>query len=436
MIKYNTTIKKEDKDNFELLLRELNYMVNLNEESNLNDIGKKLIEVTDICKKFINKDVQEMIYKLTKLLLNEGLSDNFQYQLSLLNDISTRDIEKETIDFIGDKYQELYKDKKLDGGISTLCVELDKRIGGMRKGKIASFVGASGCMKTTTVLNIAYNEVKKGSNVVFLSLEEPVYDIYSKILSRHSRTTGNNFTTQSILQKKLNTNEEEILFNTIEKSFKELKGNLYILGEEHLGSMSQMEITNRLKEIEEKIKQDTNDETQGIDIVIVDHLQIFRFCSIDTKNEFEIMNSYVSYFRKQAKNFLDTNKEVLIILLSQVNREGMAYAQKHDGLYKMQHIAEASELERASSYIISLYTDGMVQASKLLKMGAIKLRGAALPLDAVNVFADGQYYQVGEVEVQDFTNYSYEDVNVEPQVEVDEETLIQTLEDLLGGLNI
>ena len=68
---------------------------------------------------------------------------------------------------------------------------------------------------------------------------------------------------------------------------------------------------------------------------------------------------YTSFFRQQSLSWLHEKRQISVILLSQANREGYAYAQKTDGQYLSQHVAEDSEVERASAYIISVYTDSM-----------------------------------------------------------------------------
>ena len=146
---------------------------------------------------------------------------------------------------------------------------------------------------------------------------------------------------------------------------------------------------------------------------------------------------YVSFFRRQALSFLNEKREVAVILLSQVNREGVTYAQRHDGRYQMQHIAEASELERSSTYVITVYADATTQLSKLLKIGAVKLRNAPLPMDTINVFADGEYYHVGISPTPTQKEYNISDiesssVNVLP--EENEDKLPYELKNVLGEL--
>ena len=98
------------------------------------------------------------------------------------------------------------------------------------------------------------------------------------------------------------------------------------------------------------------------------------------------------------------------MVLSQANREGVAYAQRHDGMYLSQHLAEASEVERASSYIVSVYTDPMIQITKQLKVGAVKLRNAQLPADSIVVSAEGEFYQVGDIAIPEQMDYSTDSI--------------------------
>ena len=89
----------------------------------------------------------------------------------------------------------------------------------------------------------------------------------------------------------------------------------------------------------------------------------------------------------------------------------------------------------------------MSQASKLFKMGALKLRNAALPMDTVNVYADGEHYCVGEiVDVPKMMDYTSEDVfgdsgsqltneppAVDPYSQLNDELLAGDIEALLRG---
>ena len=369
-------------------------------------------------KHFLTSDVREKIYQLKKEL----------------------EVEETEYCSIGDKFVELYNSKVNHKGISFLCPKLDELTGGIVSGTICTLAGAPGSMKTTLSLNICYNAIKKGKNVVYFSLEETPLRLFEKLLSRVSVDVGIPLSVSDISQDKLSDTEKDELFNKVLPYLNNLSGNLYIIGEEDLVNYETITIEKKLKEIDELAKKQTLEKTEeenhGIDLVVVDYIQLLKYASSE-KDEFSVINMYVSFFRRQALSFLNEKREVAIILLSQVNREGVAYAQKHNGEYKMQHIAEASELERSSTYIISVFTDATTQISKLLKMGAVKLRNAALPMDTINVFADGEYYHVGISPTPTQKEYSVSDVessSVTVLPKKNEDELSDELKNTLGEL--
>lgn len=304
------------------------------------------------------------------------------------------------------KFKELYDKQVQIKGISLLCPELDKRIGGILPGTICSIVGGPGSMKTTYTTNIMYNQLKEGKNILYLSLEEPAMQLYSKLLSRVSTDVGKQIQHNDITHSNLEDTDKEILYNEIEPFIDKLPGKLYIVDEEELTDYNLTTLEATFKKVEKLSVQETN---KGIDILVVDHAQLLKYARTDMA-ESSVVNMYVSFFRQQSLSWLHEKKQITVFLLSQVNREGMDYAQKHNGMYLMQHIANASEIERASTYMISVYNDSQLQMMKILKVGTMKLRNAQLLSDTVQVYADGAYYQVGDTAVPEQEDYSTDDL--------------------------
>ena len=388
--------------------------------SNDNDTLEKVEKFISYLrnKHFLTSDVREKIYQLKKEL----------------------EVEETEYCSISDKFVELYNSKVNHKGISFLCPKLDELTGGIVSGTICTLAGAPGSMKTTTALNICYNAVREGKNVVYFSLEETPFRLFEKLLSRVSVDSGVPLSVSDISQDKLDTNDKTNLFNKVLPYLNSLSGDLYIIGEEDLVNYETITIEKKLKEIDELAKWRTlekrGEENHGIDLVVIDYVQLLKYASSE-KDEFSVINMYVSFFRRQALSFLNEKREVAVLLLSQVNREGVTYAQRHDGRYQMQHIAEASELERSSTYVITVYADATTQLSKLLKIGAVKLRNAPLPMDTINVFADGEYYHVGISPTPTQKEYNISDiesssVNVLPEENEDE--LPDKLKNVLGEL--
>ena len=295
--------------------------------------------------------LNEEVNKLFDIVARYGTGDSFYRQLIRL--LSFADNKDGVYKSVGDTFCEDYQQIKPGEGISFLCPAIDERTGGISEGELCTILGASGSMKTTYSSNIAYNAVKKEG----------------------------------------------------------LSGNLYLLGERDLWNYSLQTLEDKFREIDFIAQEQTG---HGIDLLVVDHIQLLKY-SAESMDPTNTINMYVSFFRQQCLSWLHEDRSIAVILLSQANREGYKYAEKNDGAYLPTHVAEASEVIRASSYIISVYTDATVQITKLLKLGCVKLRGAQLPLSTINVFADGEVYQVGDTSVShaDYTMNDLMDVNIE-----------------------
>lgn len=390
--KYIWLVEKQLQGNmpsFEVLRSEFDTL-NFDNVFKIEDVEK----LTDYVYMFISQ--RKHRYISTKLL---ALSDKVSTQG--LSDEDTADIYKYLADSendggyesIADNFLDIYEKQEKLVGISFLCPELDNLTGGITPGQVCTILGAPGSMKTTYSSNIAYNALKQGKNVLYLSLEEPSMQLFSKWLSRCSLDTRTPIPQKDVVQKTLDTKQREILFNQVYPQLNSYAGKLFILDEQQITDYSIATLESKFKEIDKLARERTD---HGIDLLVVDHIQLLKFAvtGVDT---ITAINMYVSFFRRQSLNWLHEKRPISVILLSQANRAGYEYAQKHDGLYMSQHVAEASEVERASAYIISVYTDSMTQLTNQLVLGAVKLRGAALPTSVIPIYADGSMYQVGNV---------------------------------------
>lgn len=391
----------------------------------------KQLEILKSCFRWTDT-IDKQIDELKRIFDFRGISREFNEQLSKVIKYANKEKEETTYQPIQERFKELYLAKIKQKGISFLCSELDRLTGGIQPGTICTIAGGPGSMKTTTAVNIAYQAVKDGKNVLYLSLEETTMQLFSKLLARVSVDIQKPLNTNDITQSKLSSEDQTVLFEEVLPYLENLSGSFQMIGDNDLSSYEFSHLESKFKLIDKHLKSKNNDD-HGIDLMVVDHIQLLKYAS-STKDEYKVMNEYVSFFRKQSLSFLNEDRQISVILLSQVNREGIGYAKKHNGMYQMQHVAEASEVERASTYIISTYTDAMSQTTKLFKVGALKLRNAQLPMDTINVFADGAYYQVGDAYIPEQSACENFDVSADsgaPSQAVD-----YSLDDLMEGLNL
>lgn len=375
----------------------------------ISDIG----ELTDYVYLFINQKRQQFISSkfltFADTVRSQGLSSEMVEDIYRCVAIAETG---EEFDSIVDNFKSMYDEQVVHDGIPFLCSTIDDRTGGISAGELCTILGASGSMKTTYSSNIAYNAIKEGKNVLYLTLEETPMTLYCKWLSRASVDVGRPLKAQDIVQHKLEEKDKDILMNEVEPYFKGLAGNLYLVGEQELGDYSMTSFESKFKEVDKLAIEQSG---HGIDLLVVDHIQLIKF-AVTNMDPITVINMYVSFFRQQCLSWLHSDRSIAVILLSQANRDGYKYAQKHNGAYLATHVAEASEIIRAASYIISVYTDANVQVTKLLKLGCVKLRGAQLPVDTVDVYADGALYQVGDSDFKQSKDYTMNDL-MEAEIE-------------------
>ena len=354
-----------------------------------------------------NDNLGNDIKRLGEILSTYGLGSEFEEQL---NKIFLRtQIENTEYIPIYDKYKELYSNMQREKGLSFLVPIFDKYTGGIMPGTICTIVGAPGSMKTTYAVNISYQAAVDGKNVCYLSLEESPVQLFSKLMSRVSKDIYGKepLNVNDVVRGNLSEVQKDYLLGDVLNHLINLDGQIDIIGENDLKSLDFKSIERKLRQVDDYMKNSGNHG--GINVIVVDHIQLFKYASSE-KDEKSLMNSYVSFFRKQSLSFLGEDRQVVIILLSQVNREGIKYAQRHDGTYLIDQIAEGSEIERSSTYIISTYSDSMIQISKQLKVGAIKFRNAQLPEETIVVSAEGEFYQVGDIAIPEQMDYSTDSI--------------------------
>lgn len=266
---------------------------------------------------------------------------------------------------------------------------------------------------TTLALNIAYAAQLREMNTLYLSLEVSKFDVYANLLSRHSNQKK--FTTQiphlDLKQHKLSEQDYEYLKNTIVPDYNSLTGKVYIIDDTDIGSYSQYSLEQAFTQINDKAIQETG---HGIDICVVDHINLLKFGESKLGTT-DAVNKYTTFFRQQAVNWCKTKQPVAMIVLAQSNREGGEYARKHDGNYLLGHFAEGNELERASSLVLTTYSDDALKTLYTAKVGLIKNRDGAPIEYAFETIIEPEYYTFGNTLVNDnlntdFTPPSLEDV--------------------------
>lgn len=380
-------------------------------EEGMNDFIK--IFITKRKDKYYSQKLADLSMKVR----NQGMTEDV---VGMLESMTKSDTIKSEYKEVFSDLQKVYSNEEVTKGIPTGVNCIDGITGGLQKGAVTTLLGFTGSMKTTWALNIAYNAIKEGKNVCYLSLEVSKLHIAYNLLSRTSFEPDLKIPLEhrDIKQHKLDKDKEKFLFDKVLPYFNELPGKIYVLDETDMEGYSLFSLESKMSDIDKLAKEQTGN---GIDLLVVDHAQLLKF-SKDMASaglETSIINQYVSFFRQQCMNFVKEKRSISVLILSQANRGGWEWAVKHDGSYQLTALADANELERASSMVMSVFSSESLKQIKQAKIQLLKCRDGQTMDKAVEVFADPAYYTFGDI-VEGVSSTSFDNSGT------DLSTLLQT----------
>lgn len=292
--------------------------------------------------------------------------------------------------------EERYNEASDNTIISTGIKRIDEYGATFMKGTINTVFGYTGSFKTMYCSNMAYQTIKQGLNVCYLSLEISATNMYYNMLSRYSQEDIFNIKIEhsKTKNKTLLDSENKYLFNKILPEFKkELASHLIILDEAKLNSGNYSTMTTILKKVDNEFIKKTN---RGIDVVVVDHINLLKFNSQECMNDYSKVNHWMSFFRKNCINFVNRNKPVCFVIVAQSSRNGYEKATAKQGIYTLDAIAEANEIERSSSVVLSIYTDAEIKANNGALMQVLKGRDCGEMIEPISIRVIPEYYLVDD----------------------------------------
>lgn len=354
------------------------------------------VYIFNLIDKRVNRYIHDAINILNQRVKNEGLTEEITDELARLQTISNRNKAKD-VEISIDAKAEYDLMKASPVGLRTGIDEVDKKVGGLLPGTVTTIAGFTSQFKTTWALNIAHlNSYNFGYNLAYISLETPKKDMMWNLLSLHSFSDHLSkyqyVPHDKIRSCSLDQDEDDYVFNVVQKDLEDStvtgedgkvykRGKIVILDESDFNTFSFGEITATLEEVDDKLKKEGYEN--GLDGVIVDYVQLCKFSgagmAYDANSQ---INSYVTFFRRLAQCFrkvVDANgdehtKQLVMILLAQLNRTGWLKASRNNGRYDLTALADANELERGSSRIFTTFTTEELKARNSAQVQILKNR--------------------------------------------------------------
>lgn len=362
-----------------------------------------LSEVKHYLLSLSEKRTRQQVSQKLMVIANEVLDEGLTYEhLETIHGLPVReDLEVQEEEPLS--FAERYAKRKTSSlGIQTGIKEIDDLIGGIPGGFILTLMAWTGSYKSTEAINMFYrNTVKNGYGQVYISLEMPKEDVYYNLICLHSNDPKFSrfpYIYHDRIRKGLLTPEEEdFILNEVEPDLAQFRDKMVILDETDFAKFNFGEIRAVLEKVDDVMPG-------GVDVVYWDHANLFKFSEGSQRNLSmgEVINQYVSFIRRLGIRFRRDKenptqwRKLANVILAQCNRTGWQRAVKNNGRYTLTAISEANELERASSFVVSLFTSEDMKISREATSQLLKSRYGQTIYEPINIYADPERYLIGE----------------------------------------
>ncbi len=221
---------------------------------------------------------------------------------------------------------------KLEGGLTGITTGfsgLDKKTSGLQKSDLIILAARPSMGKTAFALNVAQHAALKGNaNVLIFSLEMSKEQLGQRLLAMEARVDMQKLKTGS-----LDRTDWDQLYAAIDK----LSGaNIYI---DDTPGVSVLEIKNKSRRLKAE---------KGLDLIIIDYLQLMSIEGRTESRQQEI--TALSRYLKQ----LAREMECPVIVLSQLSR---APEQRTDHRPVLSDLRESGSIEQDADIVMFLYRD-------------------------------------------------------------------------------
>ena len=227
----------------------------------------------------------------------------------------------------------------LDTALKTGFVDLDRAIVGLGRGDLVILAARPSMGKTALALNIMANVCKQGGKVLFVSEETPKNKVYDRLIS----SIG------------------EIDYKLLEKALQAKKNNKVIKLCESLKDFQLDIFDRRVSVAEMKARaQLTKAKFNGLDLVVVDHIQLTR-----GDGRYRDRVHEVGEIVHGLKD-LTTRLDVPVLALSQLSR---ASETREDKRPLLSDLRETGDIEQDADIVLGLYRPAYYTRDKTDRYG-------------------------------------------------------------------
>lgn len=302
---------------------------------NIEQHINKLIEIA--CRRMLRICVLKAMESVCDL--TQPLTETAQWVEQKTNEIKANLSRKSTLP-ISETMDETISDIKnaynsVDGivGITTGFTSLNQRIGGFEKGQLIVLAGRPGMGKTTLAINMAFNlAMWHNKKILIFTYEVSRKNIYRKLISIASDISTFALRTGKYL------NEEKLsVIETNAKAISLLPIYVDDSGKDTVSSIK----AKAMKLIR---------ELGGLDLVIIDHIQLMRS---DRKRETRNRNEELGEVSGELKK-LATHLNLPVLVLSQFNRDAVK-GKGNKEVPKISELRDSGAIEQDADIVLIIH---------------------------------------------------------------------------------
>ena len=218
-------------------------------------------------------------------------------------------------------------------GVPTGYPLLDKLLGGLRPGKMITLAARPGQGKTALALNVAYNAVKRGNNVLIFSLEMEEEELMQRWVAMEAGLDS-----RKLRDARLTAQEEQEMYDAIER-LASFRGTLWI---DDTCGLSQIAMRSKARRMQTQ---------HGLDLIILDYLQLAKDGETDRQRQDRRLEvEAVSRAMKELARELS----VPVLSLAQMSR---AVEQRANKIPQLSDLREAGGIEQDSDVVLFIHKD-------------------------------------------------------------------------------
>jgi replicative DNA helicase len=227
-----------------------------------------------------------------------------------------------------DKMEYLRQHKDALVGIPTGFVDLDRLLGGLQRSDMITLAGRPGMGKTSMALNVAMHAAKSQKRVAIFSLEMNHEQLSQRLISAEAGIDSQRL--------RLGDIREDEWADFVQASDSLSKLPIYF---DDTPAISAMELRSKARRLQ---------ATHGLDLLIVDYLQLMRGDGRGENRTQEV--SFIS----QSIKVLARELNIPVLALSQLSR---ACESRHDKRPILSDLRESGSIEQDSDVVIFIYRD-------------------------------------------------------------------------------